>query len=270
MKAHSKNLYKALLQRIAFADRDVERVLKAWLADRKPKTKRERVERVAEVKSILAALDVEVKKEAPRIVSIAYDKNRRAALKSPGLELFPEISNFGKLHRDSVNLIADNMVNALGEASQTLGRRTEDAFRRHGLRTSAEQLAREQPTAVAAGRLERRLRNDGLTSFVDRAGRRWRLASYAKMVIVTTTAEAQNQAVVNAMLSRGADLVDVKHTNPGHDEDDVCLEYDGKTFSLTGRTPGYAHLDRIPPFHPNCDHFLMPSRAGLADLGKAA
>jgi len=31
-----------------------------------------------------------------------------------------------------------------------------------------------------------------------------------------------------------------------------------------GETPGYPKLDKVPPFHPQCDHFLMIDKAAFA------
>lgn len=267
MKLVSANLYKALLRLIRATEADVAKELEKFLRKRNP-TRKERMKKVAEMKATLRKLDAQVAHEAPRIISIAYDNAKKATVREPGVDQFPEDSNFSKVHREAVNLLTDNLINSLGEASATLGRRTEDAFRRHGLRTVTEQLTREQPEAVASGRMRKRLEDEGITAFVDKSGRKWDLTTYSNMVVRTSAAEAQAQATVNAMLSRGLDLVDVVHTERHHESTTsaICKEYEDKTFSLTGKTPGYPVLDRLPPFHPNCDHFLKPSRAGLGAM----
>lgn len=274
MKLVSRNLYKSLLRAISSHDEKVARLLEAFLKEKAP-TRRARMERVAEIKAVLAALGKIVPEEAGRIVEIAYEQTRRATLKEPKIDLFPEVSNFSRIHRDAINLLTDNLVSTLGEASTTLGRRSEDVIRRHGLRTAAEQLMREQPEGGTVAKMERRLRADGMTAFIDRAGRRWSLTVYSRMALRTTIAEAQAQATINAMYSRGLDLVEVVHTEKhgGHPEDE-CTQYEGVTWSLTGRTPGYPRLPILPPFHPNCDHWLKPSAEGLSaalrDRDKAA
>ena len=265
MKLASRNLYAALLRMISQKEERVARMIEGFLSEREP-TRKQQMTRVAEVKAILAALDALVAPEAKRVVEIAYEQSRKATLRTPEVSVFPEESNFSKIHRDSINLLADNLVNTLGEATSTLGRRTEDAFRRHGLRTAANQLTREQPIGAAARRMEERLKADGLTAFVDRAGRRWSLTTYCNMAVRTTIAEADAQATMNAMLSRGLDLIVIRHKAEGAHPDDECSAYEDKVFSLNGRTPGYPVLDRLWPFHPNCDHHGVPAKEGLAVL----
>lgn len=268
MKLVSRNVYKALIESIAKTDERVARLLEAFLARRKP-TRKERLKRAAEIQLVLKALDRSVPTETRRVVEIAYDQTRRAALREPGVDLYPEVSNFSKVHREAVNLLTDNLVATLGEATTTLGRRTEDAIRRHGLKTAAEQLIREQPIAVARDRFAERLRADGMTAFVDKAGRRWSLTNYCDMAIKTTISEAQSQATANSMFSRGLDLVEVEHPGKHHPEDE-CTQWEGGPWSLTGRTQDYPVLGAFPPFHPRCDHFIRPSRAGLTALTRTA
>jgi hypothetical protein len=40
----------------------------------------------------------------------------------------------------------------------------------------------------------------------------------------------------------------------------ICLQYEGKVFSLTGQTPGLPVLKIRPPFHPNCRHRILATR----------
>jgi hypothetical protein len=266
VKVASRNLYKALIESIRSTDERVARLLEDFLSKRKP-TRRERMTRAAEIQAVLKALDASVPKEARRVVEIAYDQTRRAVQREPKVDLFPEVSNFSVVHREAVNLLTDNIVNTLGEATTTLGRRTEDALRRHGLKTATEQLIREQPERLARDRFVNRLRADGLTAFVDKAGRRWSLTNYADMALKTTIAEAQSQATVNVLFSRGLDLVMVEHPNEHH-KDDECTQWEGGPWSLTGKTPGYPVLGHLPPFHPRCDHFIRPAREGLSALAE--
>lgn len=152
-------------------------------------------------------------------------------------------------------------------ALDTVGRQFEDVFRQVGLKQAARQLERELPREAAADLMRRELMSKGLTGFVDRAGRRWRLQNYSRMVIATTTSEAGNQGVADAVLAVGRDLVRVslpegRLPGCGHHPNDPkhpCKELEGKVLSLTGRTPGYPKLKRIPPFHPFCDHGIAPA-----------
>lgn len=257
-------LWNRLITIITRVEDAVTARITAHLRDPSP-TRRKQAQDLSYVKGLLAELDAQIPREVFPIISIAYDEGEHAALHVPGFDLFPAINDVSAIKRDAVNMLADNVTQRLGEAAQTIGRRTDDVFRRHGLRAAAARALSGEalPLAYDRDQLVRQLREKGIRSFEDRRGRQWQLSTYAEMVLKTTTSEAQQRAVINTMLSRGLDLVDVKHTNPHHPEDE-CTPYDGKTFSLTGGTTGFPTLDKIPPFHPNCDHFLMPSPKAFA------
>jgi hypothetical protein len=247
--------WKALRRLIEATEAKVQNVLHAFLGMQAP-SRREQVTRLAEIKEILRRLDDQTPREARKIVELAYDKGARATVKVPQVKLFDPQSNFSNIHREAVDLLADNLSNRLGDASATLGRRVDDVFRKHALRIAAEQALQELPVKYQAGRLRQRLEAEGLTAFEDKAGRRWNLTTYAEMAVRTTVAEAHSQAVVNNMLARKLDLVRVDHHEH---EEDVCSPYDGNTYSLTGATEGWPVLDIRPPFHPNCKHTILPS-----------
>lgn len=156
-----------------------------------------------------------------------------------------------------------------------LGRRIDDPYRRLALETVAGGAVSLDTRRQVSSRLARRLVDEGvtdaLTGFVDRAGRRWSLPSYAAMVARTTTREAMTAATTNRLREHGVDLVTITRHPHAADE---CTPYDGRTFSLDGATAGYPILDRLPPFHPNCAHVVGPADADLdafeRELGLAA
>jgi len=51
---------------------------------------------------------------------------------------------------------------------------------------------------------------------------------------------------------------------------EICAQYEGKVYSISGKTLGYPILDARTPFHPNCEHSLLPTspEAILAGEGK--
>jgi hypothetical protein len=94
--------------------------------------------------------------------------------------------------------------------------------------------------------------------FVDKAGRRWDLKNYSDMLTRTKTIEAGNQGTENRLISNGLDLVMIT----SHGAEDWCKFYEGRIFSLTGRTPGYPELSQVPnggcPMHCRCQHSESP------------
>ena len=113
------------------------------------------------------------------------------------------------------------------------------------------------------------LRREGVTAFVDKAGRNWSLHTYCSMVARTT--------------SRQAEILSVLTTDPAHDLYKIsshgttcglCAPYEGRVYSKSGTDPdfpplasAFGNVDPAGPndlsntwlnIHPNCLHVLLP------------
>lgn len=167
-------------------------------------------------------------------------------------------------HRSVVAVLGDNMATRVDQAIQLVGRRVDDVYRRVALEQigigAAEGATRREVSAGIQRALLKENVTDALTGFVDKRGARWQLERYTEMVARTGTREAMSAATKNRLLEAGQDLVTISDHNT---QTEICQEYEGKTFSLTGATPDYDVLDQEPPFHPNCQHVLT---AGTGDL----
>lgn len=74
----------------------------------------------------------------------------------------------------------------------------------------------------------------GIGMFTDRAGRNWKLDTYAEMAVRTATLRTMHTAHTARLRERGYDLVVVSsHPNSAP----VCRPYEGKILSLSGDTP---------------------------------
>ena len=206
--------------------------------------------------TIIGRMRSDFRRQAEEVLTAAYDEGARLVGARP----------MGLVRRKATAAIIDSAVSRLDSSLSVVGRRFDDTFRRVGLQQAARQLSRELPEQAAADLVRRELMARGLTGFIDRSGRRWRLQHYSRMVIRTTTSEAANRGVADAVLTVGRDLVRVSlpeghsgcHHHPS-DPDNPCRSAEGKTFSLTGHTEGVPVLKHIPPFHPNCSHGIAPA-----------
>jgi len=70
----------------------------------------------------------------------------------------------------------------------------------------------------------------------------------------------ESEAEIAAAIRTGTDLVII---GGPLETDEICGKFAGKTFSLTGKTPGYPTLTQTPPYHPNCKHFLKLKTGGV-------
>src|SRR5690606_5493901 len=108
-----------------------------------------------------------------------------------------------------------------------------------------------------------RFADAGITGFVDRAGRRWDIASYAEMATRTATGRAAIQGHTDRLTAPGYAL------GNGSDPPDwcsVCRPWEGRVLSLSGVTPGYPTLAEAQGsglFHANCTHSLSAYIPGL-------
>lgn len=91
-------------------------------------------------------------------------------------------------------------------------------------------------------------------NFININGRNYNIKKYAKMVGRTRLRKLQSEAAINMAKQYDADLVEVSDHGT---ETEICKEFEGNVYSLTGNTPGYEVLPEPPPFHPNCMHSIF-------------
>lgn len=153
--------------------------------------------------------------------------------------------------------------------SAIIGRVEPDIYRRVGLEQVAAMQAAGRGVNKALPQFVETLRREGVTAFVDKAGRNWSLHTYCSMVARTT--------------SRQAEILSVLTTDPAHDLYKIsshgttcglCAPYEGRVYSKSGTDPDFPPLasafGKIDPagpddlsntwlnIHPNCLHVLLP------------
>lgn len=153
--------------------------------------------------------------------------------------------------------------------SAIIGRVEPDIYRRVGLEQVAAMQATGRGVNKALPQFVETLRREGVTAFVDKAGRNWSLHTYCSMVARTT--------------SRQAEILSVITTDPAHDLYKIsshgttcglCAPYEGRVYSKSGTDPDFPPLasafGKIDPagpndlsntwlnIHPNCLHVLLP------------
>lgn len=153
--------------------------------------------------------------------------------------------------------------------SAVIGRVEPDIYRRVGLEQVAAMQATGRGVNKALPQFVETLRREGVTAFVDKAGRNWSLHTYCSMVARTT--------------SRQAEILSVLTTDPAHDLYKIsshgttcglCAPYEGRVYSKSGADPDFPPLasafGKIDPagpndlsntwlnIHPNCLHVLLP------------
>lgn len=166
--------------------------------------------------------------------------------------------------------ITDATITAYATVQSALiGRVEPDVYRRIGL----EQVALQQTTGrgtykMLPGFVEQ-LRREGITAFVDKAGRNWSLHTYCAMVSRTTSRQAEVLAVLTADPEQDLYRISSHGTTCA-----ICAPFEGRVYSKSGTNPDYPPLaaafgkqDPAGPdilantwlnIHPGCLHSILP------------
>lgn len=185
------------------------------------------------------------------------------------------------LSGDQMDVIQKLVMNLMGEItdatmttmatlqSALIGRVEPDVYRRVGLEQVASQAARGIGTNKAVPEFVRKLRQEGITAFVDKAGRNWSLHTYCTMVSRTTQRQAEVLAVLTADPEQDLYKISSHNTTCA-----ICAPFEGRVYSRSGTDPDFPPLasafGKVVPsgpdtlantylnIHPNCLHVLLP------------
>ena len=177
----------------------------------------------------------------------------------------------------SVNQLSYNLLGEIAEASETayktvqgfytIARLETDPYRTAALTQVAQQEASGIGWTQTSARMAQELKNQGITAFTDKAGRKWTLSDYCNMCVRTTARQAEVAAVLTADDHDLWQIVKIGSTCP------VCAPLEGRVYSKSGTNPDYPPLSlafgKVDPagaeslentylnIHPNCLHSLV-------------
>ena len=179
---------------------------------------------------------------------------------------------------DVVQKLTQNLLGEISEATATvmqtlqnalIGRTQSDIFRRVGLETVAMQEATGRGAYRALPEFVETLRREGITAFVDKAGRRWSLHTYGAMVCRTTSRQAEVLSVLTADPEQ-----DLYQISSHGSTCAICAPLEGRVYSKSGTDPDFpplaAAFGKVDPsgpdnlsnsylnIHPSCLHILLP------------
>lgn len=177
-----------------------------------------------------------------------------------------------------IDSLVSNLMGEIVESENTVmktlesalvGRRENDIFRRTGLNAVANMQARGTSIKNAANEMYNQLIKEGVTAFVDKAGRRWGLHAYCTMATRTTSRQSEVLAVLTA-----DDRQDLYEISSHGTTCAICAPLEGRVYSKSGNDPDFPPLasafGKVDPngpdsltnsylnIHPNCLHVLTP------------
>lgn len=251
------------------------------------------------VQAILRKLETEDWKYVPRMIERNFYVSHPEARKPLEVPEPPEKHERGYLNAqaltgeqvDIVQRLTNNLMGELVEAHATvygtlasalIGRTEPDVFRRAGLEQTGLAQAVGRGPFRAVPDFAAALRREGVTAFVDKAGRKWSLHTYSSMVLRTTSRQAEVLSVLTQ--DQEWDLYKIsKHGTTCK----LCAPYEGRVYSRSGTSrefpplsAAFGKMDPIGPdtldnswlnIHPNCLHQILrwtPMGRSKAELQK--
>ncbi|MFE1412433.1 phage minor capsid protein [Streptomyces sp. NPDC058746] len=241
--------------------------------------------------SVVDELGDSVSQEVRDAVARSYDEGHRAA-----------VAELGALSDDARRLVDDAVPNAravdrlvqetvgvVASTHRSILRAVEDTYRSVVAEVSATPLIGSGTRGQAAQDAMRRFADQGISGFTDKAGRRWRLDSYAEMAVRTAVGRAATEAHMRTLSEAGIELVVVSDAPR---ECPLCRRWEGRVLALSGpagaRTVEVEHaiedgrmvsvevagtLDeaRLAGFqHPNCRHSVSAYTPGVTRVQEPA
>lgn len=163
-----------------------------------------------------------------------------------------------------VMALVQETTDSVTAAHSRILRAVDDIYRQTVQEASAQVLVGTQTRLQATQRVFDRLTQNGITGFVDKAGRAWDLSSYVEMAVRTASGRAAVQGHTDRLQANGYRLVIV---SDAPQDCPLCRPWDGKILSLGGLVPGADDtLDAAEAaglFHPSCRHSLSAYQEGV-------
>lgn len=234
------------------------------------------------VQAILRQMESDAWVYVPKMIEKQFYTAHPEARRVPGESLTKHIrayNNAAALTAEQHAIVDQLVANLMGEItdasvtvmatvqSALIGRIEPDVYRRVGLEQVALRQATGQGVYKQLPGFVEALRREGVTAFVDKAGRRWSLHTYCSMVSRTTSRQAEVLSVLTADPEQDLYRISVNGTTCG-----ICAPYEGRVYSKSGTNPDYPPLaaafgkqDPDGPdtlantwlnLHPQCQHSL--------------
>lgn len=224
------------------------------------------------------------------VVAESYNRGHRAAVAELGAlsddarRLVDDVTP----QAQAVDRLAQEAVDVVTSVHRSILRTVVDAFRGIVAEVTATPLLGTGTRRQATQDAMRRFAGEGIRAFIDKAGRRWQLPTYAEMAVRTSVARAATEAHMRTLSEAGVELVIVSDSPR---ECPLCRPWEGKVLAIDGptgpRTVEVEHAiedGRMVPVrvagtldearlsglqHPNCRHSVSAYTPGITRTEQA-
>jgi hypothetical protein len=163
-------------------------------------------------------------------------------------------TNMNEINNVAITNLISDTNNLLKSMNGQILRKANDSYRQIISNTASKVLGGTITKRQAIKESLEQFANQGISGFVDKAGRNWNLSSYSDMALRTAVGKASMSGHQTRLEQLGEDLVIVSY----HPHScSVCDSYEGKVFSMSGVNSKYPPLSNAKAnglFHPNCGH----------------
>ena len=205
-----------------------------------------------EINKILNNIERETFSYSKKDIPTLYEWNRATILASAGVTEITSMIGIDKRAIIELQKVFDGQIfDGIDQVKKNI----------HSV---VRKMALEQK--ISGGKLKQKvseavdfLAKQNIFTFEDKLGRVYSLDSYATMAIKTIQTAALNSSVFNASLQLKNDLVKMSSHSTSCP---ICAMYQGRVYSITGKTKGYPALETINNgnvvqykiIHPHCRH----------------
>ncbi|SFN66339.1 phage minor capsid protein [Mycetocola miduiensis] len=218
---------------------------------------------------------------AEELIRVAAEQGEaEAAARLSLARRLPATTTLNGTASQAVAQVTLSLQSRLEALNQRITRFPQDAYQHIVSLTSPNVLLGTSTKMLAQRQAVQNFLADGITGFVDKADRRWRIGTYAEMAGRTSVARAFNDAGVWRMQQSGINLVTIQG---GLASCAKCAPWVGKILSTDGSTGTillpHATLNETIPvtivgttdearsaglWHPNCSHRATAYLPGLS------
>lgn len=252
----------------------------------------------AAVERVTVALERDTTGAVARALAEAYGRGRQSAIADMGAVNGARAAQARRVlpNAPAVDRLAASYATDTRPVYSRITRAAVDIYRSVITRVTAGPLLGTETRRQASQRALTKFAGDGISSFTDKAGRNWEMASYAEMAVRSVTARAAIEGHVDALQELGVGLVVVSDAPL---ECPLCAPWEGEVLTLSGppgpRTiraehataterRGVLRRPRTVPvhvvgsltearaaglFHPNCRHSLSIFLPGVTKRPQA-
>ena len=222
------------------------------------------------------AIPKEVRKASSRartVLEILGKKPRRPDITAPGYEVEEQVIKVFFNANLSIKETVDKYLSVVLVASHKLRATQVQEFSYQEASEDLDEIALEAlTTEQSRGWLSKQMSDYLRTNliakdeFINIKGRMYRLSKYSQLVARTELRNAQSRATLDLCKQYDNDLVQVS----SHGTDcNICSEYEGQIYSISGRHTRYPILSDSPPYHPNCMHSILPTSEEAIEIREA-